>query len=305
MQHFDVAIIGGGPAGLTAAMTLSRSLRRVAVLDARRPPRNIFADEMHGIVGLDGVSPGEYRRRAWADLEKYGMAELHEVTGTDVTPDPEGGFTVTAEEGPPVWARQVLLATGMVDAHPKVEGFGECWGRTVIHCPFCLGWENRDRRWAVVTDDPEFAATAAAVFSAWSDDVIVLANGAMPPGERDGEIIDGEIRRLHHDGGDLRAIELADGTIIERQTMLWQLDQRPVPLISHLAEQLGLAVGRGGYVETDSSFRTNVSGLYATGDLITASQAVVESAAAGSGAAFQIIADARWPLRDVPSGLSR
>ncbi|MFD8533663.1 NAD(P)/FAD-dependent oxidoreductase [Streptosporangium canum] len=295
MQHFDVAIIGGGPAGLTAAMALSRSLRRVVVLDSARPPRNAFAEEVHGIVGLDGVSPGEYRRRAWDDLKKYGMAELHEVTGTDVTPDPEVGFTVTAEDGPPMWARRVLLTAGMVDVHPEIEGFGACWGKTVIHCPFCLGWENRDRTWGVVTGDPEFAATAVAGFSAWSDDVIVLTDGATPAGEWGGEVVEGKIRRLHHIGGDLRAVELADGTVIDRQTLLWQLDQRPVPLIAHLAEHLGLATDEDGYVEVDDSFHTSVPGVYAAGDLVTEAQAAVESAAGGSGAAFQIIADTGRP----------
>ncbi|MGV9770403.1 NAD(P)/FAD-dependent oxidoreductase [Streptosporangium sp. NPDC003464] len=291
MQHFDVAIIGGGPAGLTAAMTFSRSRHRVAVLDSARPPRNAPAGQVHGIVGLDGVSPAEYRHRAWDDLGRYGMAELHEATGTDVAPAPEGGFTVTTEDGGPVWARRVLLTAGMVDLPPEIEGFAECWGKTVIHCPFCLGWENRDRTWGVVTRDPESAATAAAAVSAWSEDVIVLADGAMPEGGRDAKVVEGRIRGLHHSDGDLRAVELADGTIVERQTLLWRLGRRPVPLVSHLAEHRGLAVGQDGHVEVDGSFRTSVPGLYAAGDLVTESQAAVESAAAGARAAFQMISD--------------
>ncbi len=293
MQHYDVAVIGGGPAGLTAAMTLSRSLRRAVVLDSAGPPRNARSRGVHGIVGLDGVSPEEYRRRAWADLGRYGMAEPRADTGVDVTPDPEGGFVVGTETGGSLWARQVLLATGMLDIHPDVEGFAECWGRTVIHCPFCLGWENRDRTWGVVTADPEFAETAATGFSAWSNDVIVLTGGAMPRDAPGAEAVGGRISRLHHTDGYLYAVELADGTIVHRQTLLWQLRQRPVPLVSRLAERLGLEVAESGYVRTDGAGRTSVPGLYAAGDLITESQAVVESAAAGSAAAFQMIADSR------------
>ncbi|MET9066676.1 NAD(P)/FAD-dependent oxidoreductase [Streptosporangium sandarakinum] len=292
MQHYDAAIIGGGPAGLTAAMTLGRSVRRVAVLETRRPPRNAPSRGVHGIVGLDGLTPDEYRRRAWADLAQYGMADMYETTATDVIPDPEGGFTVLSDRRGPLWARQVLLATGVIDVRPEVEGFDECWGRTVIHCPFCVGWENRDRTWGVVTSDPGFARTAAAGFSAWSHDVIVLADGALPEPVPEARVVEGRIRRLHHTGGRLHAVELEDGTLVERQTLLWQPGQRPVPLITRLAERLGLVLGGDGYVKTDECRRTNVPGLYAAGDLITDSQAAIESAAAGSVAAFTMISDA-------------
>ncbi|GAA2908404.1 NAD(P)/FAD-dependent oxidoreductase [Streptosporangium fragile] len=310
MQRYDVVIVGGGPAGLTAAMALSRSLRRVLVAEAPEPPRNAASPGVHGVVGLDGVSPAEYRRRAWADLDRYGMAERREATVTDVTPVPEGGFAVTltetetgtgtgtgtetdadADAGEPVWARQVLLTTGMVDVHPDVEGFAECWGKTIIHCPFCAGWENRDRTWGVVTDDPEFARKAATGFCAWSRDVIVLFDGTVPEECREAEVVEGRIRRLRHTGGYLYAVELADGTVVARQTLLWQLAQRPVPLVSRLAERLGLAVGEDGYVKVDGTGRTSVPGLYAAGDLTTEAQGAIEAAAAGSAAAFQMISE--------------
>ncbi|MBG0833195.1 NAD(P)/FAD-dependent oxidoreductase [Planomonospora sp. ID67723] len=291
MQHYDVAIIGGGPAGLTAAMTLSRSLRRVVVLETPTPPRNAASHGVHGIVGLDGVSHEEYRRRAWEDLEKYGMAELREAVATDVTPAAAGGFDVAVEDGPAVWARRVLLATGVADIHPDVEGFAECWGRTVIHCPLCMGWENRDRAWGVVTSDPEFARTAAAGFAAWSDNVVVFSDGAMPEGEHGVEVVEGKIRTLHHTEGDLHAVELDDGRVVVRQTLLWQPGQRPVPLVARLMENLGLAVREDCYVKIDAACRTNVPGLYAAGDLTTEEQSAIEAAASGSTAAFQIIED--------------
>ncbi|MFB9889893.1 NAD(P)/FAD-dependent oxidoreductase [Planobispora takensis] len=296
MQHYDVAIIGGGPAGLTAALTLSRSLRRVVVLEAPEPPRNAASRGMHGIVGLDGLSHDEYRLRAWKDLAAYGMAELREAVVADVVPGVRDGFDLTVEDGDPVWAHRVLLATGMVDIHPEVEGFAECWGRTVIHCPLCSGWENRDRSWGVVTSDPEFAGTADAGFAAWSDNVVVFANGRMPEGDHGVEAIEGRIRRLHHTGGELYAVELEDGAVIARQTLLWQLDQRPVPLVARLMENLDLAVQENCYLKVDEDYRTSVPGIYAAGDIVSMEQSAMESAAAGSAAAFRIVGDgtARW-----------
>ncbi|GGS95350.1 thioredoxin reductase [Planobispora rosea] len=296
MQHYDVAIIGGGPAGLTAAMTLSRSMRRTVVFDSGGPPRNAASHGVHGIVGLDGVSHAEYRRRAWADLDAYGMAELREEGVVDVAHAAEGGFDVTAESGARVWARRVLLATGVVDVHPEVEGFGECWGRTVVHCPLCAGWENRDRAWGVVTSDPEFARKSATGFAAWSDNVIVFTGeagpaGGVPDGDDGAEVIEGEIRRLHHTDGDLRAVELDDGRVIARQTLFWQPDQRPVPLVARLAKCLGLALNGDCYVKVDEYHRTSVPGVYAAGDLTTEEQSAAESVAAGSAAAFQIVTD--------------
>ncbi|GAA3114481.1 hypothetical protein GCM10010466_01970 [Planomonospora alba] len=291
MQHYDVAIIGGGPAGLTAAMTLSRSVRRVAVLESPAEPRNAGSHGIHGIVGMDGVSPAEYRGRAWADLARYGMAELHEASVADLVPGRDGGFEVVVEGGGSLWTRRVLLATGMTDVIPDLEGFEECWGRTIIHCPFCSGWENRERAWGVVTAEAEFARKAPTAFAAWSDDVIVFTDGAAPPDDPGVEAVTGRIRALRHTGGDLHAVELDDGTLVERGTLLWQLDQRPVPLVARLAENRGLALRENCYVKTDGSCRTSVPGIYAAGDLITETQGAVESAAAGSTAAFQIIED--------------
>ncbi|MFC4061575.1 NAD(P)/FAD-dependent oxidoreductase [Planomonospora corallina] len=291
MQHYDVAIVGGGPAGLTAAMTLSRSVRRVAVLESPADPRNACSHGVHGIVGLDGVSPAEYRGRAWDDLARYGMAELRETDVADLVPAPDGGFEVVTEDGGPLWARRVLLATGMTDVIPELDGFEECWGRTIIHCPFCSGWENRERTWGVVTAEEEFARRAPGAFSAWSDDVVVFTDGAALGEDLGVEVVTGRIRALCHTGGDLHAVELEDGAVVERRTLLWQLDQRPVPLVAHLARERGLTLREDCYVKTDGSCRTSVPGLYAAGDIITETQGAVESAAAGSAAAFQIIED--------------
>ncbi|MEU6299540.1 hypothetical protein [Streptomyces erythrochromogenes] len=168
------------------------------------------------------------------------------MAAQDVARAGAGGFHVAPDDGTTAWARTVLLATGVIDVHPVgVEGFAECWGRTVIHCPFCVGWENADRTWALVADDPDHAATAATAagaFDAWSADVIAIT----PPGmDRAAEtrrvlraagsdLVEGEIARLQHRDGDLHAVELADGTLIGRRTLLWSLPQHQVPLVTRL-----------------------------------------------------------------------
>ncbi len=298
-ERYQAAIIGGGPTGLTAALKLSRARQRIVVFDSPEPPRNAASHGSHGIVGLDGIRPEEYRERGWADLNRYGMAELREVTVADVVAEPGGGFTVVGSDGGAVRAAQVLLAVGTTDVHPEVEGFAECWGKTVIHCPFCNGWENRDRAWGVVTGDPEFAAVIARAFGEWSPDVCLFANGVMPGAEEiraqlkqyDRELIEGEIVRLHHDGGELHTVELADGTRVARGTLMWHPEHRPVPLVARLGETLGLSIGEKSFVPVDEGYRTNIPGLYAAGDITTDWQGVAEGAYAGSTAAFWMIFD--------------
>ncbi|MFB9961809.1 NAD(P)/FAD-dependent oxidoreductase [Sinosporangium siamense] len=286
---FDIAIVGGGPAGLTAAMTLSRSRFRVVVVESPAPPRNAMSHGMHGLVGMDGVSPGEYRARAWADLDKYGMAVRRAVTAAEIV-ERDGGFVIACEDGDRIGAGRVLLATGMVDVFPEVDGFRECWGKTVIHCPLCVGWENAGRSWGVVVSTAEQARAAAARFAPWSRDVVVFGDGTLT-GARDlgVEVVPGPIARLHHAGGDLRAVELADGRVVPRGTLFWRPRQRQVPVV----ERLGPVLDEHGFVKVDQEQRTSVPGVFAAGDLTTDWQTVVTAVHAGASAAYWVQKDMR------------
>lgn len=295
LAQYDTVIVGGGPAGLTAALALTRYRHRTLVAESPTPPRNQASRGVHGMIGLEGATPAEVRARAWTELDAYGLAERRAAAAEDVTRAEEGGFRISLDDGTTVWARTVLLATGVVDVHPEgVEGFGACWGRTVIHCPFCGGWENADRTWALVAEDPGHAAMAAAAFSAWSADVIAIA----PPGtERAAEtrealraagsdLVEGEIVRLHHRDGDLHAVELADGTLLARRTLLWSPPQRQVPLVARLTATLGLAHDEDGFLTVGPDKQTGFPGLYAAGDLTTRwEQGAMSTAGAGAAAA--------------------
>ncbi len=142
---FDVAIIGGGPAGMQAALVLARTRKKIVVFDDRRPPRNAASHGVHNFLGLDGLPPAEIRRVAWEQIDRYESAELRHECIVDVRRDGHSIFRVTNDQGATVSARHVILAFGYHDIHPDIPGFGECWGDTIIPCPFCDGCENRDR----------------------------------------------------------------------------------------------------------------------------------------------------------------
>jgi thioredoxin reductase len=299
---YTTVIVGAGPAGLTAALSLARYRHPVLVVDSPRPPRNSASPGVHGHLGMDGVSPGLFRSRAWDDLSQYGTVEREEAEAEAVTTTPDGGFRVSLVGGDAYEARTVLLATGVVDEYPSdVEGFAECWGRGVIHCPFCLGEENAGRRWATVTDNAELAAMSAVAFRAWSDDTIAICDPAVPglegaratARERGGDVVTGTVRRLHHDEGDLRAIELQDGSVLERDTLIWTPRQRQQPFVQRMIDDLPVAVDDAGFVGVDDAQCTSVPGLYAAGDLSSRwKQSVTAAAAAGATAADSLHAAA-------------
>ncbi|WP_304455140.1 NAD(P)/FAD-dependent oxidoreductase [Nocardiopsis sp. YSL2] len=297
-RQYDTVIIGGGPAGLTAAQSLTRYRHRTLVIESPTPPRNAASRGVHGLIGLEGATPDELRARAWEELDRYGLARRLDATVSEITPLADDGFTVRMDDGTTVWARDVILATGVIDQHPdEVEGFAACWGRTVIHCPFCIGEENADRTWALVSDEPLYLGMAATAFRPWTGDAIAIAPPWLPGAqelrrslrERGSDLVLGEIARLHHTDGDLRAVEMADGTVLERQTLLWPRPQRQVPLVERLVKEHGLALDDG-YVTVDDGRQTSIPGLYAAGDLTgkTWEQGIVPAVTAGAAAADAI-----------------
>lgn len=307
--HYDIAIVGGGPAGLSAATAATRMMQRSIVIESAAPPRNAASHGAHGLLGFDRSTPDQVRRAVWADLSHYGLAVRREADVTDVAVDPDGGFRIelrrggegSAAENPErhavIWARDVILATGVIDVHPDVPGFAECWARTVIHCPFCVGWENRDRTWGLVVHDPDHAIMMAKAFRAWSGDIIGIVPPDLPRLDEvraaykaaGNELVEARVTGLRHNDGTLHTVELDNGSTLVRQTLLWHLDQKPVPLVARLAETLGLAVDKGGFVTVDAERRTNIPGLFAAGDLIVPmGQSVLSSVASGGEAAAAI-----------------
>ncbi|MDC3962951.1 NAD(P)/FAD-dependent oxidoreductase [Polyangium jinanense] len=283
---YDALIIGGGPAGLTAALYLGRARKRVLVCDAG-PARNAAAHEVHGFTTRDGIPPAEFRRAAWADLEPYGVtrreARVHAIERVR-----EGGFRARLEGGETVEARRILLALGVVDVLRDLPGYAELWGESIFICPYCHGFEVRDQAWGLVAQG-EHMVEHALFFRGWSRDLVVFLDGAPAPPpavaerlERAGIRVEPRpLRALHGAAGKLEAVELADGTRIPRDVLFVRPTQRQTPLV----ESLGLALNEHGYVQVNELFETSVPGIHAAGDLTTMMQGAILAAADGARAA--------------------
>jgi thioredoxin reductase len=154
-QIIDIAILGGGPAGLQAALILARTRKKIIVFDDPEPQRNAASHGVHGFLGLDGFLPTDIRRIAWEQIDKYDSAEIREERIVNISKEEggeEGLFFITSDNETSIKAKKVVLAVGYHDVYPDIPGFIECWAYTIIPCPFCDGYENKDRVWGIVVN---------------------------------------------------------------------------------------------------------------------------------------------------------
>jgi thioredoxin reductase len=265
---FDCVVVGGGVAGLSAALVLGRARRRTLVLDEGRQS-NRAAAHVGGLLGHDGTPPGELYELARAQVAAYDAVVLRDAEVVDARAE-GGGFAVVLGDGGEVRARALVLATGMAYEVPDVPGFAELWGGAVFHCPFCHGWDVRDRRLAVYGAG-EVADRQAALLAAWTDDVTIVDPVA--------------VAGVRVEDGTLQAVVLHDGSEVRCDAVLVH-----APLLRRdaLPERLGLALTDGGFVAVDAQARTSVPGVYAAGDLAVAPQQV--AIALGSGHLAGIVA---------------
>lgn len=287
---FDVIIVGGGPAGLSAALVLGRCRRQVLVCDAGSP-RNAVAVAMHSFLSRDGVPPGDFLAAAREELEAYPnvtlwSAEVDDVRGTD------GHFRAFLRDGRCPSARKVLLATGLVDELPPLDGIAPLWGKSVHTCPYCDGWEHRGERIAVYGKGKRGVELARAM-TAWSDDLTLLSDGPLAASakqraalEANGiRIVEERVARLEGDDGKLRAVVLASGARFEADALFFNTRsfQRSV-----LAQAMGCHFTGSGGVQCSKYEATAVPGVYATGNVTKNVQLVIVAAADGARAAFGI-----------------
>jgi thioredoxin reductase len=296
---FDVAIVGGGPAGLAAALVLGRMRRRVLLLDSDDPAHGV-SDSVHGLFGHDGTPPFELRRTAQEQLRPYESIIVRKVA-VEEAQETCSGFSVTAT-GTTSEAGVLLLATGMRYELPPIEGVAEVWARGAYHCPYCHGWEVRDRPLAAYGAG---AAHLALLLTSLSDDVVLLTDGS-PDLDPDGAdrlrqmgvvIRDDPVARLDADGGKLARVVFADGTSDDRAGLFFVPSFTPSPLPA----QLGCDLDESGAIVIDEDGGTSVPGVFAAGDATTDKKAVVLAAAAGSRAAYAInagLASGLLPVAD-------
>jgi thioredoxin reductase len=287
-ETVDVVVIGGGVAGLSGALTLARARRSVLVLDAGQP-RNAPAGAAHGLLSRDGIPPlrllAEGRREIWG---YGGRVEQDAVVRAARRAD---GFVVTTASGREIAARRLLVATGLVDELPDLLGLRERWGRDVLHCPYCHGWEVRDGRIGVLG-----SVDQALLFRQWTEHLVLFLHTAADPtaeqweqlAARDIQVVDGEVAELVIDGDRLAAVRLASGT----EVAVDALAVRPrFAARGDLLAGLGLELAEhpmGEYVPADPTGATAVPGVWVAGNVTDLAAAVVQSAAAGMTAATRI-----------------
>jgi thioredoxin reductase len=301
-DEYDVVVIGGGAAGLNGALMLARSRRRVLVIDAGAP-RNAPAEAVHGLLGRDGMAPGELLERGRAEVRRYGgqvaAGEVTSVASAASVAGPDGGFAVMLAGGRVVRARRLLVTTGLADELPDVPGLRDRWGRDVVHCPYCHGWEVRDRAIGVLASGPR-SVHQALLFRQLSDDVTYFTHGCSltaPEAEqlaaRGIRVVDGEVAALEITSGRLTGIRLRDGTVVPREVVA--IAPRMVARAGVLAS-LGLRPaehpsGAGMWVPADPAGRTEVPGVWVAGNVTDLAAQVGTAAAAGATAGAMINAD--------------
>jgi len=292
---YDVLIVGAGSAGLSAALLLGRCLRRVLVCGSGAP-RNVTSPAVHAFFSRDGVKPADLLALGREQLAPYTTVALRAARVTAIEPTAQG-FEVTLE-GPTgrvttVTTRKILLATGVEDELPPLPGMRELWGRGVLHCPYCHGWEVRDAPLAVYGRGKTVTGLALLI-SRWSRDVVVCTDGP-------GHLTDNARRRLRRQGvrvreesishlegtrgGQLRHIVFADGEKLARQAVFIHPPQHQR---SALAQQLGCRLNSKGAVWVDKGKQTSCFGIYAAGDTTPGAQKALIAAAEGTQAAMTI-----------------
>lgn len=281
---FDVVIVGGGTAGLSAALVLGRARRRVLVCSAG-PARNAPAHAAHGFFSRDGVPPADLLRAGREQLAPYATAEVRDLAVCDVT-GTAGRFEVALADGSREQCRRVLFATGVADELPDIPGLRDLWGSGVFHCPYCHGWEVRDEPLAVYGNDAA-ALHLALLLPQWSPDVVLLTDGRpcftdeerLRLHRRGVAIYEEPVLRLEGRHGRLDHIVFATGDGITRRGLFLRAPQRQR---SDLPARLGCAIVDG-HVQVDARGQTSVPGIYAAGDMTkTPFQQLIVAAADGA-----------------------
>lgn len=289
MTLYDTIIIGGGPAGLSAALVLGRCMRRILVCDSGRY-RNERSQALHCYMGNDGIRPSDLLESARRQLKPYETVSMKRATVLGITQE-DDGFLVRFEPGEEVRGRTLLIATGVVDELPQIEGIDEMFGRSIHVCPYCDGWEHRNAAVAVY-GRAEKGTNLALLLRQWTDDLVLCTHG-VPLSDDRREMLhrcgiaveEASIQRLEGVDGCLRSIRFVGGRKLPRQALFFNTDQHPR---SPLLERLGCRFDESGGVACAESGETSVSGVFVAGDVSRDVQLAIIAAAEGARAALAI-----------------
>lgn len=281
---FDVVIIGGSYAGLSAAMTLGRSLKEVLIVDSQRPC-NRQTPHSHNFITQDGEKPAEIAAKARAQVLVYPSVKIQAGLVTALEKK-DTGFMVKTEVGETFTAKKILFATGIVDEMLPVKGFEKCWGISILHCPYCHGYEVRNQALAVLANG-DAGFDFSLFIRNWSENLMLFTNGQSTLNAVQSAklaikgitIVETKISEFIHEDGQLRLVVFADGREIALDAIFARVGFKQH---SELPAQLGCALNEQGFIQTDDFQRTSVPGLYAAGDNCTPFRSVSGAAAAGT-----------------------
>ena len=298
MKHYDVAIIGGGPAGLSAALVLARARRSTIVFDAGAP-RNSYSPGVFGFPSRDGILPANLKTVVRTELAGYGCVEVVASTVTRFESYKSHSYVIENAAGELARARVIILAMGMIDVFPTWRGFADNWGTNIMHCVHCHGWEMRDRRWGVVADSAASVA-AAHQFLAWTDDVTVFADPRLNISattlsrlrKANIDIVRCRIRDLAlTDDGKLRGVWTND----DREHPCEALIYAPPQHLPELVRSAGIRT-RHGRVVVDDRNETSLSRVFAVGDITPGAQNALAASAEGAAVAKLIIPELAFAM---------
>lgn len=289
-EEFDVIIIGGSYSGLSAAMALGRALRKVLVIDGGKPA-NRFTPRSHNFITHDGRTPGEIATIAKQQVEMYTSVTFkngYAIDAQQYRPD----FLVTVASGEAYISKKIILATGIVDLMPDIPGFAECWGKSVLHCPYCHGYEVRNVETGILGNG-DYAFEFGTLISNWTKNLKVYADGRstltdeqrLKLAQHNIEIVEERIRDFSHTEGLIHQINLENG-ISHRLSALYA---RPA-FIQHseVSALLGCELTMEGYIKVDQSQRTSIPGIFACGDNVTKIRTVANAVSLGTTAGMMV-----------------
>lgn len=281
---YDVIIIGGSYAGLSAAMALGRSLKNTLIID-NGIPCNRQTPHSHNFITQDGEKPKVFAERAREQVAQYKSIEFlnaKAIKGKKL----EGKFEIQTEEGDKIFAKKLIFATGIKDLLPEIKGFTACWGISVIHCPYCHGYEFKGKKTAIMIDN-EKAFHIAQLVNNLTDNITILTSGKkyfsdvqlQKLQDNHIEIIDKEVLEIVHHLGNVNAVTFTDGSQVKFDAIY-----ASVPFIQHsqIPQELGCELNEQGYIKTDSFQMTNIEGVFACGDNTSPMRSVANAVAAGN-----------------------
>ena len=284
LRHFDVIIIGGSYAGLSAAMALGRSLRHVLIIDSGLPC-NRQTPHSHNFLTQDGAAPGELSEKAKTQVLKYSTVHfIEDKAAKGVKTDQ--GFQIHTKSGKQFDAQKVILATGIKDVMPEIKGLSDCWGISVVHCPYCHGFEIKNKKTGIIANG-ERAYHLAPMVKNLTDDLTILTNGKA---DFDSEqlskfrknnirIIEKEIIEIEHDNGYIKHVVFKDNSKEHFEATYAAL---PFEQHSDIPESMGCELNEQGYIQVDMMYKTTIEGVFACGDNCTRIRSVANAVASGN-----------------------